>query len=125
MRQFYAVMMLGLLASQLAALAETKVVVAHDAAGAGFSFKSVPLPAKNDAATAARFTLVDGQRDRNGGELAVLQDGKVPTGEDQPAENFFFQAGTDGGRIVVDLGSVIAVKQINSYSWHAGSRGPQ
>ena len=98
---------------------------AHGDGVAGFSLKPVPAPAKNDAATAAEFTLVDGARDQNGGNLAVLHDGRVPTGEDQPAENFFFRAGTEGGRIQIDLGKVISVKQINTYSWHGGTRGPQ
>lgn len=49
-------------------------------------------------------------------------DGKLPSEEDQPAANFFFNAGTEGGRIVVDLGSVIDVKQVNTYSWHPGER---
>jgi hypothetical protein len=123
--QVKAVLVFALFAGQMVVQAEPKVVIAHDPAGAGFSFKSVPLPANNDAATTAQFTIIEGQRDRNGGELNALQDGKVPTGEDQPRENFFFQAGSDGGRVCVDLGSVISVKQINTYSWHAGSRGPQ
>ncbi len=123
--KYHAVMMLGLLAGQLSLLAEVKVVFEHDAAGVGFHFKTVPLPANNDAATGAKFTLVEGERDRNGGELVVLQDGNVPTGEDQPRDNFFFQAGKDGGRLTVDLGGRISIQQINSYSWHAGSRGPQ
>jgi hypothetical protein len=68
---------------------------------------------------------VDGERDRNGGELAVLHDGRFPTGEDQPSENFFFSAGSHGGRLRLDLGKVISVKQVNGYSWHGGTRGPQ
>ncbi|HEY1170468.1 MAG TPA: basic secretory protein-like protein [Verrucomicrobiae bacterium] len=116
---------IGLLAGSLSLSAEPKVVFEHDASGAGFTFKRVPLPANNDAATEAKFVIVDGERDRNGGELAVLHDGKVPTGEDQPGANFFFRAGIDGGRISVDLGRSVSVKQINSYSWHAGTRGPQ
>jgi hypothetical protein len=123
--QTTAVLALALFAGQMVVQGEPKVVTAHDPAGAGFSFKSLPLPANNDAATTAQFAIIDGQRDRNGGDVAVLQDGKVPDGEDQPRENFFFQAGADGGRISVDLGSVISVKQINTYSWHAGPRGPQ
>jgi hypothetical protein len=79
----------------------------------------------DDTATTAQFTLVDGQRDLNGGDLAVLHDGKVPTQEDEPGANFFFRAGTEGGRIQVDLGRVITVKQVNTYSWHAGDRAPQ
>lgn len=107
------------------AYSEVRVVAERDSSGAAFAFRQVPPPANNDAATAAQFTLVDGERDRNGGSLAVLRDGLAPTDEDQPSANFFFQAGTDGGRIQIDLGRVISVKQINTYSWHPGARGPQ
>ncbi len=103
--------------------AEVKVATGTSATGSGFTFQSVPAPANNDAATTAQFTLVDGTRDMNGGDLAVLHDGRVPTNEDQPSENFFFRA--DGGRIRVDLGRVIFVKQVGSYSWHRGTRAPQ
>ncbi len=105
--------------------AEVKVAAGHSGSGSGFVFKSVPAPANNDAATAAQFTLVDGSHDRNGGNLDVLHDGRVPTGEDQPAENLFFRAGTDGGRIQIDLARVVSVKQVGSYSWHGGTRAPQ
>src|SRR5215471_12921253 len=90
-----------------------------------FQFKSVPPPANNDAAGKARFTLVEGEGDPNGGELAVLHDGRLPTEADQPSENFFFRAGSEGGRLLVDLGSAIAVKQVNTYSWHTGTRAAQ
>jgi hypothetical protein len=108
--------------------AEIKVVTERngsDNTGAGFTFKNVPAPSQNDAATKATFTLVDGRRDGNGGALGKLHDGKIPTEEDQPAENFFFNAGTDGGRLLIDLGRPIEVKQVNTYSWHANTRGPQ
>src|SRR5512136_1466324 len=105
--------------------AEVRISAEHSPDGSGFEFKSVPRPANNDAATKAEFTLVDGERDRNGGPLAVLHDGRVPTDEDEPAGNFFFNAGTDGGRLQIDLGSVIAVKQVSTYSWHANTRAPQ
>jgi hypothetical protein len=96
-----------------------------DSVSPDFKFKHVPQPSANDAATSATFTLVDGRRDRNGGDLDTLHDGKLPVKEDQPAENFFFSAGTEGGRLLIDLGTVIDMKQINSYSWHVRSRGPQ
>jgi len=107
---------------------EIKVVVGHHRnqdATAEFKFANVPSPSQSDAANKAAFTIVDGQRDRNGGNLDKLRDGKIPTEDDQPAENFFFNAGTDGGRILVDLGSMIAVKQVNTHSWHSDTRGPQ
>ena len=93
--------------------------------GSGFCFADVPLPADNDAATHALFTLVDGARDANSGGLDALHDGRMPSGEDQPSKNFFFRAGSDGGRIRVDLGRTISLKRICSYSWHAGDRAPQ
>ncbi|HXT42463.1 MAG TPA: basic secretory protein-like protein [Candidatus Angelobacter sp.] len=105
--------------------AGVRVSTEHNPGGSGFRFKAVPAPANNDAATKGTFTLVDGERDGNGGEPDVLHDGRVPADEDQPAENFFFRAGTDGGRLQLDLGSVIAVKQVNTYSWHTGTRAPQ
>ncbi len=108
--------------------AEVKVVAERNGsnnAGAGFAFKNVPVPSQSDAGTKATFTLVDGRRDNNGGELAKLHDGKMPTEEDQPGESFFFTAGTDGGRVLVDLGRAIDIKQVNTYSWHANTRGPQ
>jgi hypothetical protein len=49
----------------------------------------------------------------------------MPTEEDQPSESFFFTAGSDGGRILVDLSRAIEIKQVNTYSWHANTRGPQ
>lgn len=105
--------------------AETTIVTERDVAGAGFHFKSIPLPDNNDAATGAEFSLVDGEMDRNGGGLDVLHDGRVPAGEDSPRENFFFRAGADGGRILVDLKQKVNISQINTFSWHAGARGPQ
>ena len=107
------------------AYAKINVATAHRAMGTDFVFKNVPLPANNDAATAARFTVVDGESDRNGGNVDVLHDGLVPSGADQPSKNFFFRPDSDGGRIQVDLGRSISVKQVGSYSWHAGARGPQ
>ena len=118
----------ALLVSAPGSIAETKIVVDYndnDHASASFKFKNVPAPARTNAATKASFTIVDGERDENGGELDVLHDGKLPTEEDQPSENFFFNAGTQGGRLLVDLGSPLELKQVNTYSWHPNTRGPQ
>jgi hypothetical protein len=104
---------------------EVRITSEHSASGSSFKFSSVPLPASNDAASQALFKVVEGERDPNGGELIVLRDGRIPTEQDQPFENFFFRAGADGGRIQIDLGKIISVKQVNTYSWHGSSRGPQ
>ena len=114
-----------MLASGSISFAEIKVAVEHNESDAGFRFKNVPAPSKGDIATKARFTIVDGERDSNGGELAVLHDGRVATEDDQPVRNFFFSQGADGGRLQIDLGTNTTIKQINSYSWHSNARGPQ
>src|SRR5215471_3080962 len=125
------ILLIGLLAltlSTTAARAEVRVVVEHNEnqqATPTFKFKQVPPPSRTDDATKAKFSIVDGLKDDNSGELDKLHDGKLPTEEDQPAENFFFDAGTEGGRVLVDLGSVISIRQINTYSWHPRDRGPQ
>lgn len=110
------------------AFGEVKTAVDHnsnDQATADFKFKNIPSPSKTDAAQNAKFSIVDGERDENGGELEKLNDGKVPTEQDQPAENFFFNAGTEGGRLGIDLQKTISIKQINTYSWHPSTRAPQ
>lgn len=108
--------------------AEVKVTIDHNAAGqasSAFTFKTVPTPSNSDFATKAQFKIVDGVRDRNGGGPELLTDGRLAGEEDQPASCFFFNAGTDGGRLTLDLGSTVNLKQVNSYSWHTDTRAPQ
>ena len=124
---FY-VVVLTILTFAMASRAEVKIVAdrnLNENATSDFKFKSVPSPSKSDAATKAKFTIVDGRRDRNGGNVDKLCDGKIPNEQDQPSENFFFNAGTNGGRLLVDLGRTIDIKQVNTYSWHPNTRGPQ
>jgi len=108
--------------------AQIKVTVDHNsvaAATAAFKFKRVPSPVKDDAAAGARLLLVEGELDSSGAELAALTDGVLPADEDQPDKNLFFNAGTGGGRLRLDLGSLIEIFQVNSYSWHSNTRAPQ
>jgi hypothetical protein len=118
----------ALVMSSVVSLGEIKIVVdynANELATADFKFTNAPSPSRSDAATKARFAIVDGEQDANGGDVDTLHDGKVPTDEDEPSANFFFRAGTDGGRLLVDLGSAIDLKQVTTYSWHPDTRGPQ
>jgi len=119
---------LVLLSMALRASAQVKVTVDHNTgsnATPDFKFKNVPSPAKDDAATQAKLKLVVGAKDDNGADLSALTDGLLPTEQDQPAANFFFNAGSDGGRFLMDLGTAIEIAQVNSYSWHPDTRGPQ
>jgi Peptidase of plants and bacteria len=117
-----------LLAAISIAAAEVKTDFKHldnDSAAPGFKFQGVPAPLRGDAGAKATFSIVEGERDPSGGSLAKLNDGSLPSRSDLPSSNFFFRAGTDGGRIVADFGSAIDLKQINTYSWHTGTRAPQ
>lgn len=97
----------------------------NDTANPRFKFKSVPSPIQDDAAAKAKLTLIDGNIDAGSPGLAVLTNGFLPGDEDDPGSNLFFSAGSSGGRFRMDLGEPIEIAQINSYSWHPNSRGPQ
>ena len=108
--------------------AQTQVTIDHNdskTANAEFKFARVPAPARNDAAAKATLSLVDAEVDGNSTDINALIDGVLPDSEDQPRRNFFLNSGSGGGRIGMDLGSLIPVAEINSYSWHSNSRGPQ
>lgn len=125
---FSSILALTLLSAIFNAEAEIKITVDHNSnekSSSSFKFKNVPSPSARDAANGKTFVIVDGERDENGGNVDKLTDGKAPQEEDQPAENFFFNAGTAGGRLGLDLEKEIEIKQINAYSWHPNTRGPQ
>jgi hypothetical protein len=90
-----------------------------------FRFERVPPPSHDDAATTAKLDLIAGRIDGNSPGLAAITDGRVPGDWDEPQSNLFFAPGTWGGRFRIDLGSAIPIAEINSYSWHPGSRAPQ
>lgn len=106
-------------------LADVSVKVGHHEVASGFVFDEVTKPSVDDAASRATLTLAAGAADRNSGSLKVLIDGKLPDDADQPSENFFFQPGTDGGRIVVDFGKSLSLSEVSTYSWHPSTRAPQ
>lgn len=96
-----------------------------DDATPNFVFKTVPRPSADDAATHARFIVLDGAQDANSGDLDKVHDGKLPDNDDAADANFFFKPQTDGGLLLVDLEKIIDIRQINSYSWHTDTRAPQ
>lgn len=106
--------------------AQVTVTIDYNGAASGsFKFNTVPTPASDDAGAKAKWLLLVGELDPNGADLNALTDGLLPTNPDEPAANLFFNAGTTGGRFRMDLGTVIEIASVNSYSWHPNSRGPQ
>src|SRR5258708_2352535 len=124
---------LGFTLLMLAGFAETsashvKITIDHNTgreATSAFKFKNVPSPVKDNAASGANLKLVLGIADPNSEGLKALTDGVLPENDDDPSSNFFFGAGSDGGRFLMDLGAPIEIAQINTYSWHRDTRGPQ
>jgi hypothetical protein len=107
---------------------QVRITIDHNtgvSATSEFKFKRVPSPARDDAASKAKLTLVDGVLDNGSGTPAALIDGLLPTDEDEPGANFYFAARSFGGRFRMDLDSAIQIAQVNSYSWHPSARGPQ
>jgi hypothetical protein len=107
---------------------DTKIDFEHNlsqSATRDFKFQRLPSPSKDDAATKATLTMIDGVIDSGSGELSALTDGVLPTNEDDPGTNLYFRAGSMGGRFRMDFGRSIDIAQVNTYSWHPGSRGPQ
>jgi len=90
-----------------------------------FKFKHIASPIKHDAAANAKLTLIDGDLDQGGAELSALTDGRLPGDEDEPGANVFFRAGSSGGRFRMDFTTPIEIVQVNTYSWHPNTRGPQ
>ena len=122
---FAAVVLLSL---ALTVHAQPQITIDHNtgkAANADFKFKHVPSPSRDDAATKAKLMMVDAEADPDSADIGALTDGVLPTSDDQPRKNFFLKAGSGGGRLRMDLGNVIEIAQVNSYSWHPNTRGPQ
>jgi hypothetical protein len=109
-------------------MAEVRVQVDRLGSGEGgpaFQFPNVPRPRTADAAAGTAVVVVEGRVDLNGAGPEALVDGKLPAHEDDPSAQFFFGPNTDGGRLLVDVGRVVTVGEVNTYSWHPASRGPQ
>jgi len=90
-----------------------------------FQFPTISPPAINDDAAHGTWAVVRGVVDPNSAGLQVLNDGKIPSSDDSPQENFFFAGNTSARSIALDLGRSIELSEVTSYSWHTGGRSPQ
>lgn len=107
------------------AVADVRITQEKLETGDGYAFETIPLPVTNDAGASAAWKLLEGERDPNSARINALYNGKLPTSDDEPGSNFFFAAGSDGGKLLVDLGKVIPLKRISTFSRHVGDRAPQ
>ena len=105
-----------------APLAEPMVLINHNTGYRDFRFASVPVPAANDSGAKARFSIIRGERDGNGGQIGALNDGRLPNHIDDPAHNLFFRG---EAWVLADLGQLAEIQRIGTYSCHTGERAPQ
>lgn len=105
--------------------AQLKVETARAEDNKNFQIDAIPAPATDDLGTEAKMVIVDGEADGKGGSLGVLTDGLLSIAADLPKANFFFRDGTNGGRILLDLGKITTLRAVASYSWHPAERAAQ
>jgi len=89
-----------------------------------FRFPTIAPPSSEDYADQAlghaSIRVAQGRlrtHDGPSGPAAVLLDGAGQSQQDAPEESAFFEDGSRG-RFLIDLGRVISVTKVNSYSWH-------
>ncbi len=85
--------------------------------------RSVLASAGTNAAAHGTFAIVDGIPAKS--PPSVLVSGQLPDNDDAPTQNFCFEAGTLEGRLKLDLGRAIEIKQIMTLSRHKSDRAPQ
>ena len=117
---------------------KSQVVVVKEQISKGWNFSTIMRPSRNDAAINSKITIVGNQPIASCLSPNGLHNGVMPQ-ENRLLRDFFCftNENVNGGKIVIDLGKVIPVTMINSYSAHGpvggttwcnefdGSRGPQ
>jgi len=83
-------------------------------------FPTVAGPSRSDLAQQATISLIGGQLHAHGASAPALTDGVVGSAGADPAQAVFFaNTCAEGGKVLMDLGSVQPIRQINSFSFHA------
>jgi len=126
-----------LILSLYSSLAYSQVTVIREHIKNGWNFTSILPPSLSDAALYSKITVIGNKPLSSCLSLDGMHNGVLPQ-ENRLLRDFFcFSNTAKGGKIVMDLGKVIPVAMINSYSAHGpvggttwcnefdGSRGPQ
>ena len=123
--------------------AETKVTIERIGSARGdwrkpaWDFQTIHRPSKSDAALASKITIAGSRAQASCLAPDSMHNGVMPRETRLRRDFFVFENGSAGGLIVMDLGKVITVAEVNSYSAHGpvggttwteefdGARGPQ
>jgi len=88
---------------------------------AAFRFPTIAPPSASDHADRSQGLAVlscrRGAIDERSGPLDVLRDGRGQSQADAPEESLYFRT-NEAGLLLLDLGSVLPITRINTYSWH-------
>jgi hypothetical protein len=86
-----------------------------------FRFPTIEPPSAHDFADAssgrARIRVLRGNLHSGGAEVETLLNGRGQSNADAPTESLFFEQ-DQSGLILIDLGRIVDVTKINTYSWH-------
>lgn len=99
--------------------------------GGTWGFPSIVSPRRGDLAEQAKLSLATGAIEGMGAPLGEFANGVVASrGDDASQVVFLSNRDDNGARLLMDLGAVKPVAQINTYSFHhfprdGGARGPQ
>lgn len=85
-------------------------------------FPTIKPPSDRDYADVsqhhASIRVVQGNLAPDSGPVELLLDGRGQSNSDSPGESVFFGNNNQKGRILLDLGRSVTVREINTYSWH-------
>jgi hypothetical protein len=116
------------------ALAELHALLRAEGNGtAAFQFPTIPPPSSEDLADHAfgdaSIRVVRGKLNvkpgrGTSGPASVLLDGAGQSHQNAPMESALFDDNTSGS-LLIDLGRVVSVTKVNSYSWHQHEKREQ
>lgn len=107
-----------LILSLYSSLAYSQVTVIREHIKNGWNFTSILPPSLSDAALYSKITVIGNKPLSSCLSLDGMHNGVLPQ-ENRLLRDFFcFSNTAKGGKIVMDLGKVIPVAMINSYSAH-------
>lgn len=99
--------------------------------GGAWTFSGIVSPRRGDLAEQAKLTLVTGALSEKSAPLAEFANGTVSSRGNDPAQAVFLgKESLKGALLMMDLGSVQEIHQLNTFSSHeypqdGGARGPQ
>ncbi|MBI9018362.1 MAG: hypothetical protein JEZ07_14000 [Phycisphaerae bacterium] len=121
-----------ILVKSLPVLAETQVKVEKgDIKNGTYIFDNIAPPSAADAASGCKIIVKNNKLDPSSADASWLVNGVLSATGGKPSQAVFFtNDNSNGGQIIIDMGKVVSIASINTYSYHEfpgdqGARAPQ